>query len=179
MSSSDESEYRVEPFNKRKHKRSNFKCGVGSLDRYLKKQANQDFKRNITVPFVLVKNEESDIIGFYTLSSFYVHLEELPTNIRKKLPHYPNVPATLLGRLAVDEKYQGRGLGEFLLMDALHKSLMQTNKIASFSVVVDAINEDARNFYLHFGFLSFPNRKGRLFLPIDIINEVFLDGRDC
>lgn len=175
MSSAGESKYRVTLFTKGKHKRANFSCGVDSLDRYLKEQANQDFKRDIAVPFVLIEKGDPNILGFYTLSSFHVDLEELPNHIRKKLPHYPNVPATLLGRLAIHEEYQGRGLGEFLLMDALYRSLMQTNKIASFSVVVDAINEDARNFYLHFGFLSFPDNEERLFLPMKEINNIFTD----
>lgn len=175
MSAAHKSKYRVEPFYKKEHERSNFNCGVDLLDRYLKKQANQDFKRNIAVPFVLVEGDKPDIIGFYTLSSLHVHLEELPSNIRENLPHYPNIPATLLGRLAVDEGYQGRGLGEFLLMDALYKSLKQSNKVTSFSVVVDAVNEDARDFYLHFGFLSFPDNEERLFLPMKTIKEVLIE----
>ncbi|MEA3238218.1 MAG: GNAT family N-acetyltransferase, partial [Candidatus Bipolaricaulota bacterium] len=72
-----------------------------------------------------------------------------------------------------DRTYRGRGLGEFLLMDALHRSLKQTGEIASFAVVVDAVNEDARTFYLHFGFLPFPDREDRLFLPMKTIEKLF------
>ena len=169
MSSLDKSRFLIEPFEKKKHDRSCFDCGESSLNRYLKRQANQDFQRNVAVPFVLIEGEQPEIIGFYTLSSFQVKLKKLPSEKRKNLPHYPNVPATLLGRLAVDKEYQGMGLGEFLLMDALYKSAKQNEKIASFSVIVDAINEEARDFYLNFGFLPLPDREDRLFLPMETI----------
>lgn len=173
MSSLDESRFRIEPFDKKKHDRSCFDCDESSLNCYLKKQANQDFQQNVAVPFVLIEEGQPEIIGFYTLSSFQVKLKKLPSEKRNNLPRYPNVPATLLGRLAVDKEYQGMGLGEFLLMDALYKSAKQSAKIASFSIVVDAINEEARDFYLNFGFLPFPDRKDRLFLPMETINEAF------
>lgn len=169
MSQTAEPQYRIESFDKKRHNRSNFACGVESLDLYLQKQVNQDLKRKIAAPFVLVEEGQPEVLGYYTLSAFSVHLGELPPDITKRLPRYPDVPATLLGRLAVDQTCRGRGLGEFLLMDALHRSLKQTGKIASFAVVVDAVNEDARNFYLHFGFQPFPDRADRLFLPMKTI----------
>jgi GNAT superfamily N-acetyltransferase len=173
MSHSDASGYLIEPFDKKRHDRSTFACGVKSLDLYLQKQIDQDLKRRIAAPFVLLEVGLPEVLGYYTLSAFCIHLGKLPVDIKKKLPRYPDVPATLLGRLAVDRTYRGRGLGEFLLMDALHRSLRQTEKIASFAVVVDAVNEDARAFYLHFGFLSFPDRADRLFLPMKTIEKLF------
>lgn len=173
MSQTDEPQYRIEPFDKKRHNRSNFACGIESLDLYLQRQVNQDLKRKIAAPFVLVEEGQPEVLGYYTLSAFSVHLGELPADITKRLPRYPDVPATLLGRLAVDQTCRGRGLGEFLLMDALHRSLRQTEKIASFAVVVDAVNEDARNFYLHFGFQPLPDRADRLFLPMKTIEKLF------
>ena len=106
----------------RRHKRDNFDCGIDALDRYLKKQANQDIRRRIAASFVAV-TEKNVIVGYYTLSAFSINLPGLPADQIKKLPRYPVVPATLLGRLAVDLGYRGRRLGEFLLMDALARSL--------------------------------------------------------
>ena len=75
-----------------------------------------------------------NVLGYYTLSSFGINLADLPEETAKKLPRYPLVPATLLGRLAVDKDHQGKGLGEFLLMDALHRSLDQADVIGSAAV---------------------------------------------
>ena len=173
MPQTDDSQYRIEPFDKKRHNRSNFACGVESLDLYLQKQVNQDLKRKIAAPFVLIEEGQAKVFGYYTLCAFSVHVGELPVDITKRLPRYPDVPATLLGRLAVDQTCRGRRLGEFLLMDALHRSLKQTGKIASFAIVVDAVNEDAQRFYLHFGFEPFPNRADRLFLPMKTIEKLF------
>ena len=63
----------------------------------------------------------------------------MPGDVAKKLPRYPLIPATLLDRLAVDSRYQGQGIGEILLMDALNRALMQSAKIASAAAVVDAM----------------------------------------
>lgn len=168
----DEPRYVIEPFSKDRHDRSNFSCAIEPLDRYLREQADQDRKKRIAAPFVLVEEGQPNVLGYYTLSAFSIHLEQLPPAVARRLPHYPDVPATLLGRLAVNQVHQGQRLGEFLLMDALYRSLGQSNKVASFAVVVDAINENARSFYLHFEFLPFPDRPDRLFLPMKTIEQL-------
>lgn len=174
MPESDPQLYRIEPFDKSRHDRTNFSCGIESLDHYLKKQANQDLKRGIAAPFVLVEEGQPDVLGYYTLSAFSIDLEDLPKGLTRKLPRYPEVPATLLGRLAVDRSCQGKGLGEFLLIDALDRSLDQSDKVASFAVVVDVINDRARDFYLHFGFQPLADRPDRLFLTMKDIEANLL-----
>jgi len=91
----------------------------------------------------------------------------------KKLPRYPLISATLLGRLAVDRRFQAQGIGEFLLLDALHRALMQSAEIATAAVVVDAIDADAVKFYQHFGFVRFPAIGSRLFLPMKAVAGLF------
>lgn len=174
MSSSDNTEfpYSVERFGKNEHDRSGFSCGNKRLDRYLKEQASQDLERKLAVTYVLVEDDQPDVIGYYTLSHLSVRFNALPENITEKLPGYPQIPATLIGRLAVDEDYQGSRLGEHLLLDALERSYERTKKVGSHSVVVDA-NEDAREFYLKYDFLSLPDQKGRLFLPMKKIEVMF------
>ena len=83
------------------------------------------------------------------------------------------MPATLLGRLAVDSRYQGKGDGEVLIIDALGRALQATSEVASYAVVVDAINERARSFYEQYEFCGFPDQKLRLFLPMKTIADLF------
>ena len=87
----------------------------------------------MAAPFVLVL-EDGTIAGYYTLSSTSVQISELPEQTVRKLPRYPLVPATLLGRLAVDRRQQGKGYGRFLLADALYRAAQ--SEIASFAVIV-------------------------------------------
>jgi len=157
-----------------RHDRSDFSCGTPSLDRYLKDQAGQDQRRQCASPFVLVPASGSPtIIGYYTLSSYGVDLGDLPSDVAKKLPRYPLVPATLLGRLAVDQRYHRRGIGEFLLLDALYRTWRHVASIASAAVVVDAIDPAAVRFYEHFGFIPLPTVSNRLFLPMKTISALF------
>ena len=160
----------IEPLS-RQHRRNNFDCGIDALDRYLKKQANQDIRRRIAASFVAVTGKNV-IVGYYTLSAFSINLPELPAD-QKKLPRYPNVPATLLGGLAVDRSHRGRMLGEFLLMDALTRSLRTTSEVASYAVVVDAKDDDALAFYRRYGFIPLTDYSNRLFLPMKTIAELF------
>ena len=156
------------------HDRAGFSCGNSALDQYLKEQANQDLRRGCAVPFVMIPSTgESAVLGYYTLSSFGIDAGAVPPDVAKKLPRYPLVPATLLGRLAVDEKRQGEGIGEFLLLDALHRSLAQSVQIAAAAVVVEAIDERAARFYQHFGFIPFPTINGRLFIMMKTVKQLF------
>lgn len=162
--------YTIELLNA-KHNRADFQCGTEALDRYLRQQAGQDLRRYVATPFVLHDMEADRIAGYYTLASMSIQVEDLPEAMRAKLPRYPLVPATLLGRLAVDERYQGQGLGAFLLVDALRRSLM--SEIASMAVVVDAKDDQARAFYEHHRFTSFPDQLRRLYLPMAMIARQF------
>lgn len=164
--------YSIEPLGKH-HDRAVFSCGQEALDQYIKKQASQDAKRHYAAPFILVKKGEKKVLGYYTLSSFGINLEELPEEMAKKLPRYPMAPATLLGRLAVDKDQHGKGLGELLLMDALHRSLDQADVIGSAAVVVGAMDKKAFEFYKNFDFLPFADRKDRLYLPMKTILKLF------
>ncbi len=168
-----QSSWLVEPLGKH-HDRAAFSCGNETLDRYLKEIARQDARRLVTAPFVLVnENAPKAILGYYTLSSFAVGLTDLPEEVVRRLPAYPNVPVTLLGRLAVDRRYKGRGLGAFLLMDALRRAWVQSSQIAAVAVVVDAVDEEAVRFYKHFDFIPFSERPTRLFLPMKTIAALF------
>ena len=164
-------QYRIEPLGK--HDRAAFSCGKPELDLYLRERAGQDARRKVTAPFVAVEHGTGVIAGYYTLSAFSVLVGHLPPEVARRLPRYPVVPATLLGRLAVDRQHQGKGLGAFLLMDALRRSLDGTANVASFAVVVHALDEEARSFYERFEFIQFPQQPDRLFLPMESIARLF------
>jgi GNAT superfamily N-acetyltransferase len=155
------------------HVRMSFSCGNQALDRYLREQANQDMKRQVATAFVLVEPPQKIVIGYYTLASGSLALDEWPEALARKMPRYPLIPVTLLGRLALDKHYQGRRLGQFLLMDALYRCLRASQQIASVAVIVDAINETARHFYQHHGFIAFPRHPRRLFLHMQTIGQMF------
>jgi GNAT superfamily N-acetyltransferase len=124
----------------------------------------------MAAPFVLVLSDAT-IAGYYTLSATSVQLGELPAQTVRKLSRYPLVPATLVGRLAVDRHHQGKGYGRFLLADALHRAAR--SEIASFAVIVDAKYENARRFYERESFLPFPDQPMKLFRPMADIRRLF------
>lgn len=153
------------------HDRKAFSSGNADLDRYLHSQAGQDLRRNIAAPFVLAEGNGT-IIGYYTLSATSVTMAELPESVTARLPRYPRLPATLIGRLAIGNRFQGQGYGRFLLADALFRA--SRSDIASFTVIVDAIDDAARTFYLREGFIELPDHPMRLFLPMSTIRSLFV-----
>jgi len=152
----------IEPLGKQ-HDRAAFSCGQPDLDDWFKQRASQDDKRNVARVFVAV-DEAFGIVGFYSLSSFTLAIEDVPADIARKLPRYGAIPAALIGRLARDERVRGRGVGELLLADAVKRILAAARSIAVFAIVVDAKDERASAFYQSFGFRPFPLRPERLFL---------------
>ena len=161
-----ERRFEVEPLTG-EHNRHAFHCGVEALDQYFEKQAGQDSRKRVAAPFVLVDQASSAIVGYYTLSMCSLLTRDLPEAMIKKLPRYEALPAVLLGRLAVDRDYQGKGLGAHLLIDALYRAF--NNPIAAAFVVVDAIDDSAKAFYLSYGFIELPNAERRLFLAMKTI----------
>jgi len=153
---------RIEPLGKQ-HDRAAFCCGEPDLDEWFCRRAGQDEKRNVARVFVAVDDQQG-VIGFYSLGSFTLSIDDLPEKIARRLPRYDAIPAALIGRLARDERARGRGIGELLLADAIRRILAAGRSIAVFAIVVDAKNARAAAFYKGFGFQPFPLRPQRLFL---------------
>lgn len=157
----------------KQHRRDEFDCGSEELNRYLRTQARQEMERDVAVIYVLVPVAQSTTIaGYYSLSSTAVRLAALPDSVQKKLPRYPLVPATLIGRLAIDQNHQGMRLGERLLIDAMRRSLLASHTVASVAIVVDAKDPTGAAFYLRYGFTPFPDQALRLFLPMKTIEQL-------
>lgn len=155
----------VEPL-RRQHEHAAFHCGADALDRYLQQQARQDADKRAAAPFAAVIPPDNRVLGFYTLSAAVLTLADLPDDLGRKLPRYPQVPVTLLGRLAVDQAAKCKGLGEHLLLDALIRSQAHANQIAAMAVVADAKSDEASRFYEHYGFLRLHAQPRRLFVSM-------------
>ncbi len=154
------------------HKKEIFRCGKPLLDDYLHKQAKQDVKRKLTACFIL-PDENNHVKGYYTLSSTSIERQSLSDEIIKKLPPaYHDLPATLLGRLAVSIEYQNQGLGELLLLDALKRSYTISTEIGSMAVIVDPLDKQAQQFYNKYGFILLPD-SGKMFLPMATVSNLF------
>jgi len=135
------------------HDRAGFTSGEAALDQYLKTQASQDMRRGFANVIVGVKPGSSNICGYYTLSAASVDLTHLPETLRNKLPRYGQVPAVLLGRLAVSQAAQGQGLGSLLLADAVKRA--ERSELGWAVLIIKAKHDQAAAFYHHFGFHSF------------------------
>ncbi len=152
------------------HDRRGFICGKEPLDRYFQQQVTQDARRHLATPFLMVMPDGS-IGGFYTLSSTALRLVDLPEDIARRLPRYPLIPASLIGRFAIDQRHHRQGWGSFLFLDALYRC--SRSEIACFAVVVDAIDDEARGFYAHHSFLPLPDSPSRLFRRMSDIEALF------
>ncbi|HZP82904.1 MAG TPA: GNAT family N-acetyltransferase [Chthonomonadaceae bacterium] len=151
------------------HDKSGFDCGEISLNTYLAQYAGQNDRADIGRTFVLVEEGSTRVLGYYTLSAASVLAEHVP-DVRTRYP----VPVAHLGRLAVDKSQQGKGYGEYLLMDALRRARDVSNEMAVYAVAVDALNEAARKFYLKYGFTELADDRMHLFLPMKLIRKLDL-----
>ncbi|MGH6942736.1 MAG: GNAT family N-acetyltransferase [Geminicoccaceae bacterium] len=159
-----EAEFVLEPLAPA-HDRSAFSCGEPVLDEYLRHRASQDVRRRVARAFVAVDRTDGTIAGYYTLSAASFSRRQLPEALARRLPHYP-VPAAILGRLAIDRRCQGRGLGTLMLADAVKRVLRASETLAIHAIIVDAKNDRARTFYERFGFVAFTDAPDRLYLPL-------------
>jgi GNAT superfamily N-acetyltransferase len=152
------------------HDRQTFSCGASALDRYLQTQATQDIRRHVANCFVASPVQDTTVAGYYTLSAASIPMTDLPEAQTRKLPRYPVLPAALIGRLAVDRRYQGKQLGAALLFDAIARAIRA--EAAVFALLVDAKDEAAARFYRHHGFEAFSGRRARLFLLVATARRV-------
>jgi len=150
---SDSRNYLIEPLDPSKHRREEFDCGVDALDDYLKKRSRKEMDAGLVVCFVAVpENDPGCIAGFYTLSAATILTTALPEVMTRKLPRYGEFPATLLGRLARSTHFRGQGLGDRLMISALARAAHGAEEVASWAIVTDPKDDNARRFYEEFGF---------------------------
>lgn len=156
-------DWRIVPYD-RQPGREDFRCGVEELDHYLRANAAQQVRRGLTALMVCEEPSSRRIVGYYTLSSYKIVTDSFPADAKKGLPTF--VPATLLGRLAVDTEYHGQRLGATLLTHAMKRAADAAEVVALYALVVDAKDDAAKRFYRHFGFQEFADVPMRLFIPM-------------
>ena len=157
----------------RTHDRTQFDCGSAALNEWLQKLASQFEKRDLARTYVAVLPNDARILGYYAIANHRVSYEALPTDQAKGLPRI-DVPVVLLGRLAVDGSAQGQGLGAFLLIDALRRANHISEQIGIRAVEVDAIDDDAKRFYMKYGFAPLLDDQRHLFLPMQAVRKLKL-----
>ena len=156
-----------------RHDRKAFDCGVDELNHYLQRVARQHQEHGASQVFVMVDEQlatPSRVLGYFTLSSTKAESESLPPEIAKRLPRM--IPAVLLGRLAVDREFQGRGFGTALLFEALRRVAVLRPQVGLCGLFVDAKDDSAAQFYRRNEFISLITDAHRLFLPIKTILEL-------
>jgi GNAT superfamily N-acetyltransferase len=149
------------------HDRQGFDCGRQELNDWLWQVARQHQDKGLSKTFVAVREEApTRICGYYALTLAELESRHLPQAWRKKLPRH--IPGVRLGRLAVDRQYQGKGLGELLLIDALTRAQRIYAEAGGIGLFVDALDERAAGYYLNFGFDAVPDNPLLLFLSAKV-----------
>jgi GNAT superfamily N-acetyltransferase len=159
-----------------------FECGTPELDSFFASHALANDRRGIGRTFVLRRSQgESDelppVLGFYTLSMATLEGAKLPRKLRAHLPKYP-LPVALIGRLAVDHRAKGRGLGDRLMGDAFRRILAAAEGIGCFGVIVDAKEQRVEGFYERFGFVALGDAvyPRRMFLELQVLQKAARGG---
>lgn len=168
--------YVVEPLAIETHRVAEFTCEEPELADFLRSRAMSEMTARASACFVLVpKASPEKTAGFYTLSAGTISLGKLPPEMTSRLPQYPNLPATLLGRLARDDRWRGQGIGELLLMSALSRAVASTASVGSVAVVTDPKSAKAADFYRQNGFRELGSGR-RMYLSMTDIAVALRDG---
>jgi GNAT superfamily N-acetyltransferase len=160
--------YVIEPLNT-SHDRESFDCGEPGLNDFLKRFARQNDEKGLGRTFVAVEAGSHVIKGYHTISTGSLKFDNVP----EKLPRYP-IPVAHLGRLAVDVSARGQGLGEYLLLDALARIAAIAEQIGVYAIEVYALSEQAKNFYLKYGFKPLLDDTLHLYLPMKAVRKLKL-----
>jgi GNAT superfamily N-acetyltransferase len=154
---------------RRDHPIEDFDCGRGELNRYLLRYAWQNQQAGAAQSYVGTAGEV--IVGYYTLAVGHVMLEDAPDRLKKGLAKHP-IPIMLLARLAIDRRWQGRGVGKALLRDALRRTLQAADIAGIRAFAVHAKDEEARRFYEHFDFVPSPADPMHLFVLLKDVRRI-------
>ncbi len=153
--------------------RDSFDCGKEKLNLYLRQSARQHHEKGISKTFVALPEPESKIIaGYYSVCMAQIEFLSMPTSQQKGIPREYPIPAMRITRLAVDKTFQGKRLGQELLMEALTRALRLASEIAIYAVVVDAIDDEAKQFYLKYDFVAYEDQTDSLFLPLKLLQRL-------
>jgi len=155
------------------HDRAAFSCGQDSLDDFIKTKARKERDLGYCAIFVMAETPESrEICGFYTISPHSISLTGISEEEKKKLPKYPEIPVTIIGRLARSSSLIGKNCGEILLLNALETISNAT--APGYAVVVDAIDDKAAAFYKRYGFQAVQGSQNRFYISMKTVKSLNL-----
>lgn len=137
-----------------KHNTEDFCSGEEALDNWLRERALDNIAASASKTYVVCQSDSSKVIGYYAICMGQIFNQEVIGSMRRNMPR--QIPAVILGRLAIDEKWQGKGLGKELLQDAVQRSVRAAQEISARLLIVHAISADAEAFYSHYGFTRLP-----------------------
>jgi GNAT superfamily N-acetyltransferase len=141
------------------HRCEGFDCGTQILNEWLQRYALQSHRSDAAKTFVV--HQKLEVKAYYSLVSGNVSRRESPPRLGSGLGNYP-IPIILLARLAVDLSFQRRGVGKALLKDAILRVIRISEDVAVRALIVDAIDDEAKRYYLEAGFVPFPEDQMRL-----------------
>jgi len=159
----------------RKDVRDGFHCGIASLDTWLVEHAPGADAAGSARTYVVIDDGQDRVVGYYALTVASLEREAATGRATKGMPRHP-IPAMLLARLAVDESVQGEGVGAMLLADAMQRTLLVAEETGIRLLLVHAVDDEARSFYLHFGFEVSPSDPMNLQLLIKDIRATIEGG---
>jgi GNAT superfamily N-acetyltransferase len=165
-----ETAWREEPISK-KHDREAFDCGEEALNEFLRRYARKSHERGGAKTFLAIDDSDKTILGFYSLSPASVEYTRTPEVVRHGLARY-DVPGFRLARLAVDRRFQGRGLGGQLLLAAGRRCLLAAAEVGGVVLVIDAKNEKVASWYSSYGAVPLLDAPLTLLLPLVTIETV-------
>jgi GNAT superfamily N-acetyltransferase len=145
------------------HRTEGFSCGEASLDEWLRRRALVNQTTGASRTFV-VTDDQGQVLAYYALAAGAVSHQESPGSIRRNMPE--PIPVMVLARLAVDQRLQGRQVGGALLKDALRRAAAVAHNVGVRALLVHALNEHARQFYIHYGFVASPVNPMTLMLAL-------------
>ncbi|MCF7987686.1 MAG: GNAT family N-acetyltransferase [Methylovulum sp.] len=150
---------------------SNFDCGELSLNEWLKRRALKNHSAGASRCFVLCSG--MDVIGYYSLSAGAISHEAAPKAMRRNMPD--PLPVLLLGRLAVDKRYHNQGIGQALLRDAMLRAVNVSGDAGVFALLVHALSDPAKQFYLSRGFVESPLQPMTLFMTLETVRAILAE----
>jgi GNAT superfamily N-acetyltransferase len=150
------------------HDISGFDSGEISLNNWLQKRAFKNQASGASRCFVVCNANK--VIGYYCLSAGAISHEASPKSMRRNMPD--PLPVILLGRLAIDQRYHNQGIGQALLRDALLRVVNVSNETGVFAILVHALSEPAKQFYLSRGFVESPIQPMTLMMTLETIRSI-------
>jgi GNAT superfamily N-acetyltransferase len=148
-----------------RHELNEFSCGEAVLDAWLKTSSLKNLAAGASRTYVICPKTEHKVIGYFSLNMGQILSADVTGSMRRNMPH--QIPAIMLGRLAIDTQWQGQGLGRALLADVIRRATLASKEVAARLVIVHALTSNAQKFYEHHGFTRLPGEVA--FLAFDLV----------